>query len=469
MSNSKTLLKKRVKARTPLVFLLIIALLVTAGWVKVGAASFEAVPSISARYTVKNNIDAVDTNNVNAVDATYLNYLLGVDLNYRTSRHGLSLSANASYQQYLTVDGDVEDAADTEPADYNFFNYSGALEYRYFYGQKFNFIINDTFSQNRDLQEVFGVGTNSLSYRYLHTNNRFRVAGIFRPNPKLSLRVGYNYHSLVFPDPENELIEGSKPPDSFENRGVVRTEYSFNRKLTGIIDVQYADRNFENSDYNTADYRLLQGVVGLRYKINRYATIEGTAGAAQRDVYDLSEATLVSPPYAAGTLAYDLEDTTDPIVNVVFNYEKPKRFSWNIRGQQGISTYGNNLFYTHTTADTTFQYFFDPKLSMELEGRYQRAVFNVDANGRDWQWDEDRTDDLMIASVRFIWDILQKDNRGTLTLIAGYDYNMRDSSIDDAEDYTATYRNNYYTRSYDTQHDLYYVQIKVAPIIIAGK
>lgn len=470
MSKSIALYRRKTKALSPLLFFLLISFVVTVGPVQVVAASFEAVPSISVRYTAKQNIDSVDTDNIGSVDATYLNYLLGVDLTYRTSRHEIGLEADGSYQQYLTIDGDVEDAADSDPGDYDFFNYKGRLEYRYLYGRKFNFLIFDSFSQNRDLQEVFGAGTNSLNYRYLYTNNRFGVAGIFRPNPKLSLRIGYNYHSIIFPDPENDLLEDQKPPDSFEDRVLLRSEYDFNRKVTGIADVQYAQRTFEDvNDTDIADYRLIQGVVGLRYHINRHAYVEGTAGAAQRDVYDLSDATLASPPYAANTEAYELEDTTSPIVDIVFNYTKPKRYTWEVAGQQGISTYGNNLFYTHTTARTNFKYFLTPKFAFDLEGRYQRAVFDADTNSRDWQWDEDRTDDIMIGSARMMWDIMQKNNRGTLTLIAGYDYQQRDSSIDDAEDYTAIYRNNFYTRSYDTQRDLWYVQIKVAPIIIAGK
>ncbi|MFO8056402.1 MAG: hypothetical protein R6V10_03805 [bacterium] len=412
----------------------------------------------------------MDPDDVNTVDVTYLNYLLGIDLSYRTSRHGIKFGAGASYQQYLTTAGDREDDADTEPADYNFFRYRGSLEYRYLYGQKFNFIISDTFSQNRDLQEVFGVGTNSLSYRYLHTNNRLGVAALFRPNSKWSMRVGYDYHSLVFTDPENELLENSKPPDSFEHRGTVRTEYNFNRKLTGIVDVQYADRMFEDVDNSTvADYRLLQGLVGLRYQINRHMHVEGAAGAAQRDVYDIPDATLPSPPYAANSLRYDLEDTTDPVADISFHYSKPKSFNWTIKGQQGISTYGNNLFYTHTTANTSFKYFFSPKVSMNLNARYQHAVFNTETNGREWQWADDREDDILIGGANLAWDILQKNNRGTLTLTLGYKYRARDSNIDDEDNYTQEYLNVYYPRSYDATTDLYYVQVRVAPIIIAGK
>lgn len=439
---------------------------------QVSAASVKLSPYLAVKYTVNDNIDSVDTSDIkDPAHASYMNYILGLGLSYVQGRHELNLSGRVAYQQYLVMEGRVEDAADTSPEDYNFMRLRAALAYHY-RARTVNFSLSNTITQNRDLQDVFNEGTDTLNYRYLYTHNLARAALRFRPSGKSRIYLAYTYDTLVFTDSENEWLEDrySKPPDSVEHRGLLRSEYDFTGRTTGIVDLQVADRTFENvDDLRSADYTLYQGMLGLRYHFNSQTSLTGLGGVAHREFRDLSRFTLPSPPYDADTLAYDLSDTTEPVGMIILDHLSPGGLDLSLRGERGVSIYGRNLFYTHTSVHLLLKYPFTSQVGVRLSGRYQHAVFDADDNGRDWQWSDDRVDQIIVGNASLYYHILMKGGQPTLSVEGGYIYRSRDSSLDRASDYTDEYRTltgiDDGVRSYDSVVQIYYVQVVFHPSI----
>lgn len=458
--------------------MLICSLILAAGKQAGAAGQLQATPTLSVQYNYNDNVDAVDPDGPReVVTATYLDYLLGLALSYKSGRSQFILGGYAGYEQYLTMEGRPEDRADTSPADYNFLTLkaNAAFTYRY---QRFMLEITDEIQQTRNLQEVFGEGTDALNYRYLYTHNQAGLGLHFGIGPKDRLLVRYQYDSLVFATPENDALKDYKPADSFESRGIIRNEYDFNNRLTGIVDFQYADRTFESridpisgQDEKSANYHLYMLLAGVRYYIDKSTYLEVLGGAAQRDFYDLSNATLPSPPFGANRLAYDLEDNTEPLANIGFYRNVPKRYSLAMILERGISVYGQNLFFTYTGVNLNLSYFLTPKLTFNVAGRYYQAVFDLEKNGREWLWEDDRTDNVTYLNVRLHYDILQKGGQGTLSVEGGYTLSQRDSSINGPDDYNPLLVGVYppdALESYDTTVNVFYVQVLMLPTILIG-
>ncbi len=199
--------------------------------------------------------------------------------------------------------------------------------------------------------------------------------------------------------------------------------------------------------------------------------LELLVGAATRQFYDLSEATLPSPPFAANRLAYDLEDTTDPVAILTYHRAIPKRYILVLSLERNLSIYGQNLFFYYTGLNANFTYYFTPKLSLKVGGRYYQAVFELERNGREWLWDEDRKDNVTWVNLAVHYDILQKGGQGTLSVEGGWQYSQRDSSINGPSDYNPLLAGVYPVdalESYDTTVNIFYFQVVMLPTILIG-
>ena len=169
------------------------------------------------------------------------------------------------------------------------------------------------------------------------------------------------------------------------------------------------------------NYSLIQGMLGLRYHFTGQNYVELMGGATQRTFED-------------GLVLYELKDTTDAVGMLTWVYSENSMYSVRLMADQGISTYGANLYFTYTGALAKLTYFINPKMNLMLSGRYQRAVYDLDNNDREGLWKDDRIDDIIVANTVFHWDLIQRDNVGTVAFEAGYNWRDRNSSIDDIDD-----------------------------------
>jgi hypothetical protein len=423
-------------------------------------ATLKATPRISIKYNFNDNLYGVDPGFVNdPSSASYMDYLVGLVLNAREGQHTFELSGDAGYEQYLAIGGF---SPDVQPQDLDFITISGGLLYR-FAGRRVIFEASDRISRTRDLSEVFGNGTDAIGYWSLFTNNVASLGLKYSPSPKSRIELHYFYDALLF---DNSKFSQLEPVDSAEHRLLGRSEYDFTGKTTGILDIQYANRTFTEVNYEkAADFNMLQGLLGLRYNFRERTYVEALGGYAMRDFYNLSDQTLPSPPFAPDRLMFDVEDMGDAIGQIRFVSSSPKRYQFEASVDRGISIYGNNLFFTYTSAGANGTLYITPKLSTKLSAVYRQTEYGLDVNGREWLWTEDRVDNILTAQAALHWDILQKGGQGTLMAEIGYSYQLRDSNIDDPSDYEPLSMQFW---SYDSVINVYYAQIQVLPTILIG-
>jgi len=449
---------------------------------QLNAATLEATPDISIKYNYNDNLYANDpeelkttaaNDNEDLVTASYIDYLVGLTLAYRSGRNSFSVNGEAGYEQFVSITGWVEDAKD-QARDYNFIALRATVGYNYV-DPKFTLSITDTARQTRDLQEVFGEGTDALGYWSLYLNNIATVGVKTQFSTKLKTLFQYSYQSLTFATPENDV---TMPADSFENRGYFRSEYSFTGKTQGIVDLQAASSNFGTVNGNkSADYTLLQGMAGIRYIFTPRVNLTVLGGWAQRDFSDLSEQRLSAawPAPWAGAKLYDLENMSDPVGRVSLVLTSPAKNTLDFTAQQGISTYGQNLFFNYTLYMVNAGYNITPDLRTQVLVQYRQSVYDVEKNGREWLWRDDRQDNTTYVNAMIHWDILKKRNRGTLMLELGGTYQNRDSNIDNARDYSQVYRSTILlgsgvpADSHDAVVTTYYVRLQIVPTLLFGR
>lgn len=465
------------------VFLAATLIATTIGWEKADAGTLEATPKLIIKYRANDNIYANDSDelakNEDLISATYLDYLVGIALSYREGRNLFQVSGDAGFEQYLTISGLPKNAPDDKPNNYNYVTINLGVLYRYA-GSKTQFELHDNIMQSRDLQSVFGAATDAIGYWSLYTHNVAGVAFRFSPSKKTRFLTQYNYDTLTFATPENDV---GKPADSTEHRGFFRTEYSFSDKTTGLFDLQGAQREFEDTEDDVfavstkaADYNLIQVMIGLRYSVNNHTHLEALGGYAQRNFYNLSDRQLASPPWPAaynGMEMFELENMNDPVGRITFLTQQGDRYMIKLEAVQGVSTYGQNLFFNYSTAQAELVYHFDPKIYVDVQAQYRQSLYDVEKNGREWIWDSDRTDNTTYASALVHWDILQKGGQGTLAVEAGYSYQDRRSSIEDMGDYNIDYVNLFPVgtpfNSYSAVINAYYFKVQVLPTVLFGK
>jgi len=420
------------------------------------SASLKAMPSVSVQYYFNDNFYADDPDDLDDLDldqstATYIKYMVGLFLSYKQGQFTVNVNGDAGYSQCIELGGYAEDLKD-DPSDFDSLRAKASASILYA-SSKFNFSLKDTIHRTRDLQEIFGFGTNELGYWSLYTNNIIEANLTFRPSGKSRALVSYRYSSLTFDEPENDV---KKPVDSFGHRAIVRSEYDFSSKTTGIVDLQAINMIHEDRDgINSSDYLLYEYMGGLRFRPNPETSLEVIGGGATRQLTDLPDKAVL-----------DLEeDVTSPVGRVTLNYHPLSNLIIKLQGEQGLSTYGRNIYFTYTAADLVIDYDVTPKVAARVSADYRHDVFDKDDNGRDYLWEEDRTDEMLIAHGSLNWDILQKEGKGTLILSVGYTYQSRDSSLDGPGDYVNPLA---FPGSFDTIINSYFVQIRVLPTILIG-
>lgn len=439
------------------------------------AGTLEAMPRVIIRYAMNDNIysddlDRLDDQGIDPATASFMDYLVGLDLKYAQGRSIFTVGGEAGYEQYISLGGRLEDAPDDAPQDYDYIKLRGDVEYVYLTSVA-SIVIADRIMQTRDLKDVFGEGTDAMGYWSLYTNNEAMVSLRLRPTNKISSMIVYTYHTIIFADPENEVI---KPADSYEHRGIWVSEYRLSGRITTVFDLQFGTREFEEVDNQKfAGFDSLQGMIGLRYHRSETTNMHFLVGAVQKQYKDVPEDYLPVPPWPANTLKYDLEDKINWVADAGFSNMKSGVYNFNIKGQQGISTYGQNIFFTYSLYGTDFTYFFTPKIKMDLSGTYRYAVYSIEDNGQEWRWEEDRIDEITTASASINYDILQKNSRGSLSVTIGYNYILRNSTIDENNDYTLEYQSYYapggqLLDSFDAAVNVYYVTLSILPTILIG-
>lgn len=469
--------KRHGKLPTLLIFAVLSALLLSlAGSARAGI--LEATPKLRIGVYYNDNLYANDPDEIapanpgdndDLASATYINYLVGIMFRYQEQRSTFQISGYAGYSQYLSLDGWVTDQSDDNPADYDFFNANVNLLYRYSTSRVI-FEIDDTIRASRDLRDVFGEGTDAIGFWSLYLDNQLGVSFKFKPSGKSRLLVRYTYDMLDFSDPENDQIT---PPGSDEHRGIVRSEYDFTGKTTGILDAQYAQRTYDDfDDLTVAAYTLWQVMAGIRYRFDGKTYMEALGGYASRTFDDLPDRRLPSPPYASADLLYDLEDYGSPLGRITLVSGLPGTYEFVVSGDYGVSTYGTNLYFDYWIARANFKYYFSPKFYFAANGSYSQSTYDIENNSREWLWDDkDRIDLLTNAGALFHWDIFQKNGEGTLSLEAGYSFRSRDSNIDDLDDYNPIYTglvgNSF--ESHDAVVNIFYVQFQMLPTILIGE
>jgi hypothetical protein len=429
-----------------------------------GAATIKTTPRLSLKYNFNDNLYAQDEDDMDLSSASYIDYLVGISFLYQERRNTIEISGDAGYEQYVDLGGAIDDS-DESPSDFSAMTIHGGILFRHIANKQLTYEIKDDIVQTRDLGEVFGAGTDSIGYWSLYISNVVSGSVIYQPSSKMNILGRYQYDTIVFEDPE---ADQAKPADSTEHRGVLRTEYSFSGKTTGIADFQFASRVFEETDNQEyADYNLIQGMVGVRYKLNSKSNIEALGGWAQRTFTDLADEALPSPPYPPNETRWDLDDMADPLAKIKFTTIPNNKLRLSLSADQGISTYGQNYFFTYTTGAADVRYDFTQKLYTNITFDYRQSTYDNDRNDYDWFYEDDRVDVTTQAKARLHYDILQKNNEGTLSVEGGYIYRSRDSSIDADDDYNANIPvlNRI---SQDSVVNTYYIQLQVLPSIIMG-
>ncbi len=454
---------------------LILALTLTTFAGQAKAGTLEMTPRISVKYNYNDNmygqdLDELDAANMDPVSASYLDYLVGITFVYQDGRSRISVGGDAGYEQFISMDGWVmdSDTANVNVSDYDFFTISGNVIYSYS-GRNVMFSLRDEITQTRSLEKVFGENTDAIGYWSLYTNNLASASVKFNPMGKVRTLLEYQYATLIFSDPEAENV--SRPSDSYSHNGIVRNEIDFTGKTTGIIDAQYSTNVIEevdNVDY--VDFDRIQAMIGLRYKIDSNSSIEVLGGYGWRNYSDVTPIPLPAP-WPAGTTRNDIEDMADPLASLLYQYTLSKKVEISLRGTQGISTYGQDLFFVYTSGNGRVTYFVTPKINLQFIADYRQATYDMEKNNKEWMWDEDRIDRNTRLEAIAHYDILQKGGQGTLSIEGGYRYQLRDSNLDSPEAYNDIYASipGANVQSYDSTINYFYFQVQVLPTILIGK
>lgn len=426
----------------------------------IASATVSLTPRLSVRYSANDNVYASDPDQVDSGTATYLDYLLGASLMWREGKSTLTLSADAGYEQFLTLGGYFDDYDPdltntdpderVEPSEFDYVTGQLGFSYRYT-GRVVTVEFTDYFDRSRDLQRVFGLSSDALGYWSLLTRNVAGVSLRYSPTPRMRNILNYYYDTLLFD--ENEDLDLTDLSDSVEHRVLYRGEYDFTPKTTGLIDFQAADRSFSDLyGLDSANFRIYQGLAGVRFSLREMTYLEILGGYAMRDIYQESE-------------MYDMEDSGDGIGRISLISMQPKRYNMNLTVERGLSLYGTNLFFVYTGASLSGRFWLMPKLSVKGAAVYRQAFYDAEINDRTEVWNDDRTDNVIVGNAAVIWDIMEKDGEGTLTLEGGYNYIYRDSNIDSDSDYNSAVVVPW---SYDTVMNVYYAQITIKPTFMLG-
>lgn len=467
--------KNRLTRYLPALALAVLALLCA----RPARAALEIEPKIRVAWYYNDNLYSQDPNELikgqEIAKASYINYLLGVYFRLWGGRHTLWASGYGGYTEYVTIAGWVEKAPENQAGDYNSVSLNFGAGYRYT-GNRIVFELSDHVNVTRDLREIFGPEVDIHGFWSLYTNNVISASLSYNPTTRLRLLGRYDYDTLVFATPENDI---TPPPDSVEQRLFLVGEYDVTSRLAAIVDFQWYGRTYRDvtepltgQELTYADYVSWQTMAGARYTFNANSSLKVMIGYAPRTFNNISSQTTPVPPYPQAVKMYDVENFNSPTVDVAFVNTRPNRYRLALAGKYGVSTYGENLYFNFWSTSANLTYYLAPTLYAGAFASYGQSYFDLERNGREWLWNDDRTDNLVIATLSMTWDLFQKSGQGTLSLSGGYTLRTNDSNIDNMNDYTPEYQiwrgpAGYYN-SYDNTVNLFYIQVEMLPRLLLG-
>jgi hypothetical protein len=434
------------------------------------AAGTEITPKLFIKYNYNSNIDAIDEEEtgLEPTEHSWVDYLLGIEAKAKQSNTEEGVEGNLGYAQYVGSEGDLEDVGDVRANKYDFFKAQGKGWFTY-RGRRFTLEIIDNIVRTRSLEDLYGYETSVISTRYLYTDNTASVQVRFQPSSKTRALVKGSYETLFFDEVENDALKYSEPANSTEIRGYAKFEYDFTPKTTGFVDFQGGQRIFDERRYvtavdangiptaynevDTADYNFYQGVLGVSLRFSERTQLKVSGGAHNKVFFDEGQ--------------FDMEDYTVPFARINFIQQQANRYRLDLIGEAGTSTYGQDLFFDYYSGSAKFRYYFLKGLYVNVYGTYKQDVFDVEINDREFMWEDDRVDDLIVYGAELDWKIFQKNNNTWLALQLLYRHRTRISNIVDQNDYAPGFPGPY--NSYNTEIDYYGAQIQFMPTLLIGK
>jgi len=423
------------------------------------ALSARFTPKLLLTYHYNDNVDAVDPDVTDPTEMQWLDWLVGLEGSLKQRTVSFTLGGWAGYSQYIDSQGDLEELADIRVAKYNYYNLNlkGAFQY---VSPAITVDVEDNLKRNRNISELLGEQVSEFSERPLYTSNEASVQLRFRTSRPFNGLVRYTYQTLVFDEPENPYM--SRPADFYAHIGYISFGYKFNprfnlglhleggERVYGTTEIPDASGNI--TEVEVADYDYYQGLVNFSYKFSPRTSIS-LAGGAQGRMY-------------FGESPRALEDQTVPLIRIKFSQSQSYRYSLNLDGEYSYSIYGHNLYFQYWQVGTGFKYYFAKPLYAGVSYHYKQDLYDRSSLDMENVWVDDRLDALHLASASLVWEALKKHNVPYLTFSLEYKYRLRDSNIDEAGDYQATYAGK---RSfYDTEINAIYFQLTFNPSILIG-
>lgn len=424
-------------------------------------ASAKFVPQLSIGYNWNDNVYSVDPDFQDPITMQWLNYLLGIDSYVKSQYTSFSLGGWAGYSQYLDASTELKDLYDVNYArfDYYTLDLHGAFQY---FRPDFAFELTDDIMRNRKISEIFETEISELSEFYLYTNNVASAGVRFRVSKPLSFLFRYEYQTLIYEEPESDLVY--RPADLTRHSGFARIGYQLSPKAQIALDLQGGQwvydklivpvPNGDDLEYEVVDFNYYQALLGFSYSFTPRATLQISGGADQRQYFGEPE-------------GRDLKDHILPVGRVTFNLAEKNKYNLLVGGEYSESKYGQDLFFTYWQGNASFTYYFGKILSATAGIIYKNDTYDREILDMKDIWRDDRQDQLYIANARITLDALRKYDTPYLSFIAGYQYAVRESNIDgELDDYVDTYSGAYY--SYDTKIQSILVQVRFNPEVFIG-
>jgi len=425
------------------------------------SASAKFVPKLFIGYNYNDNVGSVDPDLTDPVMMQWVDYLVGIDASVKSQYTLLTLGGSAGYSQYVDASTELKDLYDTSPSRFDYYNISLNGSFQYI-RPDFALEIADRVIRNRLISEIFQTEISELSDIYLYTDNVASAGVRFRVGQPLSFLFRYEYETLIFENPEIDVL--TQPSDMTRHSGFARIGYQISPRAEIALDLQggqivYDDIKIEQPDapdleMKIADFNYYQALLGFGYRFTPNTTIQVSGGAEQREYFGEPE-------------GRDLENTLLPVGRVSFTSAQKDKYNLTVSGEYSQSKFGQNLFFTYYQGSASFTYYFGKTLYASAGFIYKNDTFDRDRLDLNNVWSDDRQDQLYIGQGSITWDALKKYDTPYLSFIAKYIYSLRDSNIDgELSDYVDNYPGVYY--SYDTEIQMAMFQVSFNPAVFIG-
>ena len=423
------------------------------------ALSARFTPKLLVTYHYNDNIDAVDPDVTDPTEMQWLDWLVGLEGSLKQRTVSFTLGGWAGYSQYIDSGGDLEELADIRVAKYNYYNLNlkGAFQY---VSPAITIDLEDILKRNRNISDLLGEQVSEFSERPLYTSNNAMVQLRFRTSRPFNGLVRYTYQTLVFDKPENPYV--SRPAKSYAHIGYLSFAYRFTPRFLLGLDVEGGERVYDTAEVpdsagnitevEVVDYSYYQGLLRLDYKFSPRTSLRVAGGARSRHYF--------------GETDRDFKDYTTLVARIGFHQSQAYRYKLTIGGEYSSSTYGQNLYFNYWQVGTTFIYYFAKPLYIQVGYHYKQDLYDRSELDMENVWADDRLDILHLANASITWEALKRHNIPYLSFKLGYNYRLRDSNIDQADDYLPTYTG--YRQTYDAEINSFFFQLVFNPSVLIG-